>query len=505
MGTVWLAHDELLHREVAVKEVRLPPALDRAARAEACRRTVREAMAAAQLRDAGIIKVHDVLTEGERPWIVMELLRGSNLEDAVRDGGPWSPEHTAALGLRLLAALSVAHQQGIQHRDVKPANVFLTEDGRTVLGDFGIARIDDQATMTESGLLIGSPGFIAPERLRGERGGPESDLWSLAATLYATVEGAPPYLGGSPMMVLREVLTSPPRPPQRAGHLGPVLLRMLGGEPATRPPAGETARLLRLVADGREAVAAPAPPRRGNRTRMLVAAGLCTLLAGGAAVAVALRADREPGPRPTPVAQQSGPASDPVGQQTSPAPQPSPTPEAEETAMFTVPVDFCTLLTAGQVRELVPEVRAVGGKRQEEGCEWTSRGVGIGAVPLKIDSEAWDAVPDAAREAFINRKNGIVATEGMVWSWPGIGLRSKVAAAGTAAEITEGVGDEAIVYDLLSRKTRKVENSIVIFRLDNLLVQVDYVNVNKIGDDAAIRAGANKAARRIAAALKETP
>jgi serine/threonine protein kinase len=498
MGTVWLAQDELLHREVAVKELRLPPSLDPAGRAEACRRSVREAMAAAQLRDPGIIKVHDVLTEHDRPWIVMELLRGRNLEDAVRSGGPWPPEQVAHLGLRLLAALSVAHAQGVQHRDVKPANVFLTDDGRTVLTDFGIARMDDQATMTQAGLLIGSPGFIAPERLRGERGGPESDLWSLAATLYATAEGAPPYAGGSPMMVLREVLTNPPRPLRRAGHLGPVLLRMLAGEPAGRLSAGELHRHLESVAAGRRALTAPPGPRRKNLTLAMVVAGVCAVVA---AVTVLVVAMKPPQPSPTPVTQRSSAPAETATTAISTSPKPRP----KETARFLLPIDFCTLLTAEQVAELVPEAASKGGKRDGEGCEWTSRGVGVSAEPLQVDEEFWAGVPEAAEEAFINKKNSRAAESGTIsWRWPAIGLKDYVRSIGGVSRPLEGVGEEATTYDLLSRKTRQVERSFVVFRLSNLLVQVSYIDANKIGKNAAIQDGAVKTARWVADAIEET-
>lgn len=485
MGTIWLAHDELLDRQIAVKEVLLPPSLAPAERAEAVQRSMREAMAAAQVRHPGIITIHDVVSQDQRPWIVMELLVGRDLKDAVAAEGPWAPERVAALGLRVLEALTVAHAHGIQHRDVKPANVFLSHDGRVILTDFGIARLEDQATITESGLLIGSPGFIAPERLRGERGGPESDLWSLAATLYAAVEGQAPYVGTSPMSILRDALTMPPRPPQRAGHLGPVLTQMLAREPYQRPVAQAAAQLLQRVAEGRPAVAPP-PARGGRRVPILVGAGVAVLLAAGAG-AVMLRSGTAPPPRQpvtTPLALTS----------TTPTPAPTPTPSPEETAKFNGPVDFCGLLTRNQVRALLPSAPA--GENSDGGCDWAVRGAGIGAEPRHQESESLDD----AKETFSNALNSGLRETKMTWNWPAIGLTKNLTQTRRPAKELDGIGDEAFGYDYVSPAGR-VELHTVVFRVSNLVVEVDHVNIKKIGDDAAVRKGAVDAARLLARAL----
>ncbi|MEU0572677.1 serine/threonine-protein kinase [Nonomuraea sp. NPDC005983] len=494
MGTIWLAHDELLDRQVAIKEVLLPQSLGPAERAEALQRAVREAMAAAQLRHPGIITIHDVLSEDGRPWIVMELLRGRDLKDAVAAEGPWSPERTAALGLRVLEALSMAHAHGIQHRDVKPANVFLSDDGRVILTDFGIARLEDQATITESGLLIGSPGYIAPERLRGERGGPESDLWSLAATLYATVEGQAPYVGTSPMSVLRDALTLPPRPPQRAGHLGPVLMLMLAREPFQRPVAQAAEQLLRRVADGGPALAPP-PPRRGKLLPVLVGAGV--VAAAAAAVAfVALR--------PSGQEEQASAATQQTTQQTSQQPtqqatRPA-TPRPEQTARFSVPVDMCRLLTAGQVAKLAPGVGK--GRRDGDSCEWTARGKGISvqAMDLQDLQDKWAGGPDDAELQYANYRNVRGQPARMSWSWPEIGLEKPVTQPRVNVADLEGIGDEAFTYEYAAPQG-KAEHITVIFRLSNVNVEVEYVDVSKIGDNAAMREAARNAARWAARAL----
>lgn len=262
MGTVWRARDELLGREVAVKEVRLPPELDADGRAEACARAVREAQAASRVAHPDIVTVHDVLAEGGVPWIVMRLLEGRPLSRVLRDG-PLPPRQVAALGLRVLDALSTAHAQGVLHRDVKPANIFVMDGGAPVLADFGIARVDGQATLTRAGLMIGSLGYIAPERLRDQPPSPSADLWSLAATLYEAVEGGSPYPAQDGAGVIARVLTEPPLPPRSAGPLGPLLVRALALEPAGRPNAEALRAELTAIANGPDHPALRRIPRIG--------------------------------------------------------------------------------------------------------------------------------------------------------------------------------------------------------------------------------------------------
>ncbi|MFB4312538.1 serine/threonine-protein kinase [Actinomadura sp. 21ATH] len=193
--------------------------------------------------------VFDVVVEEARPWVVMELVEGRSLRQEIRRGGPLPPDRAARIGRQLLGALGAAHAVGILHRDVKPGNVLLADDGRTVLTDFGIAVIEGEATLTREGGVLGSPAYIAPERMRGGRARPESDLWALGATLYAAVEGRTPFHRDDPVAVFGAVLTEEPDPPLRAGPLRPVLDGLLQKDPVRRMPAGVVEALL-LVAGG---------------------------------------------------------------------------------------------------------------------------------------------------------------------------------------------------------------------------------------------------------------
>jgi eukaryotic-like serine/threonine-protein kinase len=255
MGTVWHARDELLDRDVAVKEVLAPSELSDDEREILCQRTMREARAAARLSHPNVVTVYDVVEEGGCPWIIMEFVQSRSLAQIAREDGPLPPRRVAEIGLQLLAALQVAHTAGILHRDVKPGNVLLRQDGRVVLTDFGIATLEGDPSLTKSGMLLGAPAYIAPERVRGHQGGPESDLWSLAATLYTAVEGRPPYDCGAAMATLTAVVTEEPAAPSLAGPLWPVLQEMLRKDPAERIGAVDAQRLLRQVASTAESTA----------------------------------------------------------------------------------------------------------------------------------------------------------------------------------------------------------------------------------------------------------
>jgi serine/threonine protein kinase len=246
MGMVWHAHDVLLDRDVAVKELILPYGLDHAGKQVAHRRMLREARSAARLQHPGIVTVHDVVEEDGRPWIVMELVRAWSLEQAVRQSGPLPVIQAAEIGVRVLDALMHAHAAGILHRDIKPGNVLLTQD-RVVLTDFGIAAIEGDVNITQTGLLMGSPAYIPPERLSGQQITQAADLWSFGATLYAAVEGRPPYEGPDPVAVLGSVLTQEPIKPQRAGSLAPVIEGLLRKNPAERLTAAQVIEMLETV------------------------------------------------------------------------------------------------------------------------------------------------------------------------------------------------------------------------------------------------------------------
>lgn len=250
MGTVWRARDEVLYREVAVKEVRAPAGLPAPEVERMYARLEREAWAAARVASRNVVTVYDVAMEEGRPWIVMELVRGLSLADVLDAEGPLSPQRTAHIGAEVLAALRAAHEAGVLHRDVKPANVLMANDGRVVLSDFGIAMVEGSSALTMTGEVIGSPEFLAPERALGRRPGPESDLWSLGVLLYAAVEGSSPFRQDTPLSTLRAVVDEELPPPRRAGPLVPVIEGLLRKEPADRIPAERAEEDLRTIASG---------------------------------------------------------------------------------------------------------------------------------------------------------------------------------------------------------------------------------------------------------------
>ncbi|MFJ7423181.1 serine/threonine-protein kinase [Streptomyces uncialis] len=250
MGTVWHARDEVLHREVAVKEVRAPAGLPAAEVARLHTRLEREAWAAARVSHRGVVTVHDVAVDGGRPWIVMELVRGLALSDVLDAEGPLPPPRAARIGAEVLNALRAAHEAGVLHRDIKPGNVLIGNDGRVVLSDFGIATVEGTSALTTTGGIIGSPEYLAPERALGRAPGPESDLWSLGVLLYAAVEGNSPFRRTAPLSTLRAVVDDALPPTRNAGPLAPVIEGLLRKDPAERTTAGTAERQLRIVAAG---------------------------------------------------------------------------------------------------------------------------------------------------------------------------------------------------------------------------------------------------------------
>jgi hypothetical protein len=250
MGTVWRAADTLLRRDVAVKEVVLPPGLAPSDRDAMYERTLREARAAAALQHPAVVQVYDVVTEGGRPWIVMELLDARSLADMVIEDGPLAPRAVAKIGIALLGALEVAHAIGVLHRDVKPANVLIAADGRCVLTDFGVARMPTEVQLTTPGMVLGSPHFISPERALGNDFGPPSDLFSLGVTLYTAVEGRPPFDRGDPIETMHAVVEDPPAVPIRSGPLTDVLMGLLEKDPARRFDVETSRNLLRELLAG---------------------------------------------------------------------------------------------------------------------------------------------------------------------------------------------------------------------------------------------------------------
>jgi tRNA A-37 threonylcarbamoyl transferase component Bud32 len=234
MGTVWRAKDETLGRTVAVKELRFPSSIDEDEKRRLITRTLREAKAIARIRNNGAVTVFDVVHEDDRPWIVMELIEGKSLAEAIREDGLLEPKRAAEVGLAILDVLRAAHREGILHRDVKPSNVLIAEDGRVVLTDFGIAQVEGDPSITSTGMLVGAPSYIAPERARGHKPGPAADLWSLGGLLYAAVEGVPPYDKGSAIATLTAVMTEPVEEPKNAGPLKNVIFGLLAKDPQQR-------------------------------------------------------------------------------------------------------------------------------------------------------------------------------------------------------------------------------------------------------------------------------
>ena len=246
-GNVWAAVDEVLQRRVAVKDVGAPPWLSVESWEALRERTLREARAAAAISHPNVVTVYDVVEEDDRPWIVMQLVEARTLSQLIEQEGPCPPHRVAEIGLQVLAALQAAHAHGILHRDVKPSNVLVCDDGRAVLTDFGIAAVDGDVALTASGVLVGAPAYIAPERVQGGAAGPASDLWSLGATMYTAVEGRPPYRRDGAISTIAAVVHDDPDPTLRAGVLGPLLTVLLRRNPEQRPNAEQVERFLHAI------------------------------------------------------------------------------------------------------------------------------------------------------------------------------------------------------------------------------------------------------------------
>ncbi|MET8244771.1 protein kinase [Streptomyces sp. NPDC005202] len=369
MGRVWRAHDEVLHRAVAIKELTAALYVSESDQAVLLARTRAEARAAARINHSAVVTVHDVLEHDGRPWIVMELVEGHSLADAVKEQGRVEPREAARIGLWVLRALRAAHTAGVLHRDVKPGNVLLSHDGRVLLTDFGIAQIEGDTTITRTGEVVGSVDYLAPERVRGHDPGPASDLWALGATLYTAVEGLSPFRRTSPLTTMQAVVDEEPRDPQHAGPLAPVITALLRKDPAVRPDAAEAEQMLAEAAEGRRpsaaqayvptqsvgssretaaqpayrtaattpyqpvtaptaagpthtGTAAPAPPKRRRLRTLALVVVLAALIGGGTAVMLqkwdkgrrqSEGASTSPSPSPTPTKDAGGASNLPAG------------------------------------------------------------------------------------------------------------------------------------------------------------------------------------------------
>jgi serine/threonine protein kinase len=309
MGTVWRGWDEVLRRQVAVKEVTIAPGLPDAEAELLRERYLREARATARLHHPAVVGVYDVIPEPGRVWIVMELVNARDLAAVLREDGPLEPTRVARIGLQLLDALDAAHAAGVLHRDVKPANVLIAE-GRTVLTDFGVASVTGDSSLTRTGQLVGSPAYLAPERLTGGSVGPASDLWSLGCTLYAATEGKPPFLRPEQFAIIAAITVDPVPPARQAGLLTPVLYGLLEKDAAARWDSARTRSALLRVAAGEQVESSvgwgtPPPDLTGDRLEPEPATA-----AAGATVPSALEgATEHRGPtQRSGAAQPSGPA-----------------------------------------------------------------------------------------------------------------------------------------------------------------------------------------------------
>ncbi|MFS8200743.1 serine/threonine-protein kinase [Streptomyces sp. CWNU-52B] len=251
MGRVWRAHDEVLHRAVAIKELTAALYVSESEQSVLLARTRAEARAAARINHSAVVTVHDVLEHDGRPWIVMELVEGGSLADAVKESGRIEPREAARVGLWVLRALRAAHSAGVLHRDVKPGNVLLSHDRRVLLTDFGIAQVEGDTTITRTGEIVGSVDYLAPERIRGQDPGPSADLWALGATLYTAVEGRSPFRRTTPLTTMQAVVGEEPDAPRNAGPLTPVITALLRKDPAERPGPEEAEQMLAEAAEGR--------------------------------------------------------------------------------------------------------------------------------------------------------------------------------------------------------------------------------------------------------------
>ncbi|MFJ6080109.1 serine/threonine-protein kinase [Streptomyces sp. NPDC092369] len=465
MGTVWRARDLLLHRSVAVKEVRpADPDLaeyDPPSARMLRERVLREARALARVQHPNVVTIHHIVDggEGTYPWLVMELVEGGSLADRLARG-PMAPADAARLGRGVLEALNAAHAAGVQHRDVKPANVLLRTDGRPVLTDFGIAAIRESTALTATGSIIGTPDYMAPERVTGEAGGPAADLWSLAMMLYVAVEGHHPLRRGTTLATLAAVLHEDVPPPKQAGALTPVLTAVLVRDPGARPDAATVDRMLAAAA---EAVPEPvtsyplAPPQdaipvlppplaetvvpgrsTGSRRAVIASAAAGVVLVGGLTWVTQFGGDRDDGSgslgagptgkttsASTPGSLGSGSVSDPASPSAdkgTPVPKGSSklakgmlTPDGIRTALKAIEKKtgrdtFCDLSVYQDyvsVKAMVPGSRTKYDTYDYRPATGVKKGIINGSLfggkePVSLENYDWDAVPSLL--AFAEKK-----------------------------------------------------------------------------------------------------
>jgi serine/threonine protein kinase len=244
MGVVWLAEDRTIGRRVAIKELHLPDGIDQQERHIFEERVLREARTAGRLNDPAIVTVYDVVQEHGNTFIVMELIEAPTLTEIVRSNGALSEEFTARIATQLVSALDAAHRAGVIHRDVKPSNVMVDQNGRVKLTDFGIAQSTEDPRLTTSGTLIGSPTYMSPERLQGKEAVPASDLWALGATLFYAVEGYGAYDRQTTAASIQAIMNEVAFLTRCRGPLASLIMGLLNGNPEGRPTASQVRALL---------------------------------------------------------------------------------------------------------------------------------------------------------------------------------------------------------------------------------------------------------------------
>lgn len=386
MGAVWRGTDELLNRPVAVKELlAVTPGTTAEEVEESRQRILREGRIGARLQHAHVISMFDVVVQDERPWLVMEYLPSSSLAAVLKLKGPLEPREVAEIGRQVADGLAAAHLAGVVHRDVKPGNVLIADDGRVKLTDFGVSRAVDDVQLTRTGLIAGTPAFLSPEVAQGKEPTAASDVFALGATLYAAVEGVPPFgLDDNAYALLHKVATAQPDPPQHAGALTPVLMRLLSLDPDVRPTAAQARDLMAAVAAGRgpamdeptalataaapvpvpgpptrtdlePATAEPPPPRR-RRTAVIVGVIVALLVLGGGAAAIALTS-RGSGSGPVAAAPATTAAPAPTSAAAAPTTAPSAT-SAPPTSAPSTSAAPTTTPASGTVTDPVGFVRS---------------------------------------------------------------------------------------------------------------------------------------------------
>jgi hypothetical protein len=322
MGVVWQAYDLRLRREVAVKQLRLEPGLDPREADEARARAMREGRIAARLHHPNAVAVYDVVDEDDAPWLVMEYLPSRSLADEMTERGVLQPEEVARIGLQVASALAAAHEAGIVHRDIKPANVLIGDNGVVKITDFGISRAKGDVAVTKTGLIAGTPAYLAPEVAYGRDPEAPSDIFSLGSTLYAAVEGQPPFgMSENTLGLLHAVAAGRIIPPQQAGGLTEVLVRLLDAEPENRPTAAQAMRWLDAVARGTRPRMAPV----GEGTATSLVAGPTSMMPPGPTMAMRR-------PQQDPRTMVTGPRGS--GYRTGYAQPPEPAPRSKKPLVF---------------------------------------------------------------------------------------------------------------------------------------------------------------------------